>query len=140
MLTQQVAFFRSAALSTWSIGGFTEALDLQRDFGAVGNGIADDTGALQAMLNSTLVHSNAVVFVPPGSYRLTQTCTLGNGGDTMQPRLVMVGLDASKTIFVWTGKGAGPMFQFVGRAPEFGGISIKIPGGQVTGIVYTSSQ
>jgi len=139
-ITQDTAFFRSAVLSTWSVGGFIEALDLRRDFGAIGNGQADDTAALQAMFNSTQVHSNAVVFVPPGSYRLTQTCTLGSGSEAMAPRLVLVGLDASKTIFRWAGSGTGPMFQFTGCSPEFGGISLETATPQVKAISYSASQ
>jgi hypothetical protein len=139
-VTQQTVFFRSAVLGTWSVGGFTEALDLRRDFGAVGDGIADDTAAVQAMFNSTLVHSNAVVFVPPGSYRLTQTCTLGNGTDGMAPHLVLLGLDPSKTIFQWAGAGTGPVFQFSDCSPEFGGITIQAPTSAGSGIIYTASQ
>src|SRR5262245_27921431 len=41
-VTQNTAFFRSAVLGTWSVGGFSEAFDLRRDFGAIGNGVADD--------------------------------------------------------------------------------------------------
>jgi hypothetical protein len=139
-VTQDTVFFRSAVLSTWSTGGFSEALDLRRDFGATGNGMADDTAALQAMFNSSQLHSNAVVFVPPGTYRLSQTCTLGNDPDRMAPRLVVVGLDASKTIFRWVGPATGSMFQFTGCSPEFSGISIEATNSQVAAIAFTASQ
>jgi hypothetical protein len=39
-----------------------------KDFGAVGDGVADDTAALQNALNS-----NKLVYVPPGLYRTTST-------------------------------------------------------------------
>jgi hypothetical protein len=39
-----------------------------KDFGAVGNGVADDTAAIQAAINA----SNNV-FVPPGTYKVTST-------------------------------------------------------------------
>jgi hypothetical protein len=139
-VTHQATFFRSAVLSTWSIGGFGEALDLRKDFGAIGDGVADDTAAVQAMFNSTQVHSNLVVFVPPGSYRLTQTCTLGSSTEGIQPRLVLVGLDSAKTLFLWAGTGTGPVFQFVGCSPEFGALSIQTTNPAVTGVVYTASQ
>jgi hypothetical protein len=139
-VTQDTTFFRSAVLGTWSLGGFSEALDLRRDFGAIGNGRADDTSALQAVFNSTQVHSNAVVFVPPGTYQLTQTCTLGNDTGGIAPRLVLIGLDASKTIFRWNGSGNGPIFQFTGCSPEFAGICIQTTNSQVSAIAYTASQ
>jgi PKD repeat protein len=40
---------------------------------AVGNGVADDTAALQAALN--LCPSNQVVYIPAGTYRVTSTLT-----------------------------------------------------------------
>lgn len=140
MVTQDTAFFRSAVLSTWSVGGFSEALDLRRDFGAIGNGVADDTAAVQAMLNSTQLHSNAVVFVPSGTYQMSQTCTLGDDSGGMAPRLVVVGLDPSITIFRWVGSGTNSMFQFTGCSPEFSGISIEAPNSQVAAIVFSASQ
>jgi hypothetical protein len=139
-VTQNVTFFRSAVLSTWSVGGFSEALDLRKDFGAVGDGIADDTAAVQAMLNSTQVHSNAVVFVPPGTYKLTQTCKLGQDTETMQPRLVLVGSDPAKTIFKWTGPDLGPVFEFVGCSPELAGISVQAPNPQTPTSVHSAAQ
>src|SRR5262249_23305952 len=100
-LMEETGFFRTAVLSTWGTGAFSEALGLRKDFGAMGDGVADDTGAIQAMFDSALVHSNAVVFVPPGRYRLTQTCKLGSSNEVVQPRLVLLGLDANKTTFQW---------------------------------------
>lgn len=41
------------------------------DFGAYGNGIADDTAAVQAALNSAVKH----VYFPPGLFRITGTVT-----------------------------------------------------------------
>lgn len=46
------------------------------DFGAVGDGVADDTAAIQAALNSGVKH----VLIPPGTYRLTNTLTLNGNG------------------------------------------------------------
>jgi len=43
------------------------------DFGAVGDGVADDTAAVQAALNET-----GTVYVPKGSYKITSTLTLSS--------------------------------------------------------------
>lgn len=58
------------------------------DFGAVGDGIADDTAAIQAALtaaamdtaraNGTPYPSGAIVFFPEGLYRVTDTLSLSN--------------------------------------------------------------
>jgi len=45
-----------------------------RDFGAAGDGLADDTPAFAAALAAA-----ASVYVPPGTYRVTGTITLGQG-------------------------------------------------------------
>jgi hypothetical protein len=46
------------------------------DFGAVGNGVVDDTAAIQSAFNSGSRH----ILIPPGTYRITSTLTLtGNG-------------------------------------------------------------
>ena len=45
-----------------------------RDFGAVGDGIADDTLAIQTALTAA-----TAVFVPPGIYRVTATLPVGYG-------------------------------------------------------------
>jgi len=43
-------------------------------FGAVGDGVADDTAAIQAALNASVS-----VFLPTGNYRVTSTITFPNG-------------------------------------------------------------
>jgi hypothetical protein len=136
--TQSTVFFRSAVLSTWNIGGFSEALNLRRDFGAKGDGVADDTAAVQAALDSAVVHSNAVVFVSPGTYRLTRTCTLRTDSAGIQPRLILAGIGSTGTSFLWDGNAAGPIFEFVACAPQLSGISIRTVSNQVPSIIFTA--
>jgi parallel beta-helix repeat protein len=45
------------------------------DFGAVGNGVANDTAAIQAALNSGSLY----VFVPQGTYKIATTLTIPSG-------------------------------------------------------------
>lgn len=45
-----------------------------KDFGALGDGLVDDTLAFQAALSAA-----PAVYVPPGTYRITNTLTLGYG-------------------------------------------------------------
>jgi hypothetical protein len=46
-----------------------------KDFGAVGNGVTDDTAAIQAALNS-LSATGGTVYAPQGQYRLTSQITI----------------------------------------------------------------
>lgn len=56
-----------------------------KDFGAVGDGVADDTAAIQAAINA-----HGMVYVPSGSYKLTSTLILSSSyqgliGDEERP-------------------------------------------------------
>jgi len=56
-----------------------------RDFGAVGDGVTDDTAAFQSAIN------NGPVYVPPGTYKITGTLTL-------RSKSFIVGAGVDKTI------------------------------------------
>lgn len=67
-------------------------------YGAVGNGVADDTVAVAAAIAAAIALSGAIVYFPAGTYRLTSALTCGAGvalrGD---------GFKASKLLFVLNG-------------------------------------
>jgi hypothetical protein len=52
-----------------------------KTFGAVGNGTADDTTAIQSTINA-LPTSGGTVYFPPGTYKITSTLTMGNGSSS----------------------------------------------------------
>jgi hypothetical protein len=60
-----------------------------RDFGTVGDGVADDTAALQAAADAAAVndanfstsYGHAVLSIPPGTYRTTSTVTISGSVD-----------------------------------------------------------
>jgi hypothetical protein len=70
---------------------------------AIGNGVADDTAALQAALSMTNV--GKTVYLPPGSYRITQTLALHGPG----PGSAIIG-HGRDTHIVWDGAVGGVMF------------------------------
>lgn len=70
------------------------------DFGAVGDGVADDTVAIQAAFNSGIKD----IYIPKGTYRITSTLTLsGNGYRIVQAGNVSSVLlkDFSGTTIQW---------------------------------------
>jgi len=76
---------------------------------AVGDGIHDDTMAIQAALNK--VGENLSVYLPPGNYRITQTLTVTG------PLVgVMVVGHGRTTRIVWDGAKGGRMFWSNGAA------------------------
>ncbi|WP_162606216.1 glycosyl hydrolase family 28-related protein [Jiangella asiatica] len=47
-----------------------------QDFGAVGDGVADDTDAIQQAIDAQLTKANKIVYFPPGTYRITRTLVI----------------------------------------------------------------
>jgi hypothetical protein len=87
-------------------------LDVKTQFGAVGNGVADDTAALQAALNAVGVNgANSVLYLPAGTYRITSTLTMvGKQG------VSILGEDPTKVTIKWTGAAGGTMLDANGCA------------------------
>lgn len=85
-----------------------------KDYGAVGDGVTDDTSTLNTVL-ALLAHStdfttgaNKTVYVPKGRYRITDTI---EGGNSLSHCLIY-GDGQHATEFVWDGPAGVPMFQF----------------------------
>ena len=51
-----------------------------RDYGAVGNGIADDTAAIQAAIDAAVATGRLAVYLPAGTYKVSGTLTIGVHG------------------------------------------------------------
>ena len=49
------------------------AFDVKEDYGAVGDGAADDTAAIQAAIDAAEAANGGIVFVPEGAYMVTST-------------------------------------------------------------------
>jgi hypothetical protein len=102
------------------------------DFGAVGDGVADDTAAIQNALNAA---ANAELTFPPGTYlvyalKVPAGCTVNLGTATIKKRPAIVG---DQTVGQFTGNAT--VFWSVGFAPIFylTGNNITITGGTIDG-------
>ena len=51
-----------------------------KDFGAVGDGVADDTAAIQAAINAAAASGGGFVFFNKGSYRITSAISINSSG------------------------------------------------------------
>lgn len=60
-----------------------------KDFGAVGDGVTNDTAAVQAALNAS-----TNVFFPPGQYLVTSSLTIPGADDTVRDSYVISGASA----------------------------------------------
>jgi hypothetical protein len=94
------------------VGPFPSWTNVKIAYGAVGNGQADDTSALQRALTElgTSGHS-PVLFVPAGRYRITGTLTIAH-----QIWLSVIGEDPETTSIVWDGPPGGTMLLVNGLA------------------------
>lgn len=94
------------------VGPFASWLDVKRDFGAVGDGKADDTNALQRALDALRDHKRAcVLYLPTGTYRLTRTLTTSRK-EHQDNMVSILGEDPAKVTLRWDGPEGGTMFQW----------------------------
>ncbi len=95
------------------VGPFPSWRDVRRDYGAVGDGRADDTAALQRALDDLIKHEKAcVLFIPRGTYRLTSTIRTLRKAHTDCQGVTLIGEDPAETVLVWDGPAGGTMVQW----------------------------
>lgn len=71
-----------------------QRFNAKADFGVVGDGVADDTAAIQAAINA--VGANSEIYFPAGTYKITSTITISN----QRVHIVGAGAHATKFYFV----------------------------------------
>lgn len=124
-----------------------------KDFGAVGDGIVDDTAAIQAAIDSVPA-DGGIVYIPAGRYKVTSTIRVGNGSNTAVSTKNCVKLQgagmapyfgtACGTEIFWGGS-SGPsstVVSYNGSGDGFGldGIEINCAGVASNGLVVYSTR
>lgn len=89
-------------------GPFASWINVKTAFGAKGDGVTDDTAALQAALNS-LVQSRAVLWIPVGRYVIKEPLTI-----TGLENITILGEDPLTTAISWYGPAGGTMLTLSG--------------------------
>jgi Pectate lyase superfamily protein len=88
------------------VGPFKSWADVKQDYGAKGDGVTDDTAALQSALNSlSAAGKSPVLYMPAGIYLVTQTITVQSAQN-----ISVIGQDPASTILKWGGLGGGTLF------------------------------
>lgn len=104
-------------------------------YGAKGDGVADDTAAIQAAFNAVLSSSagQGQVFFPPGNYVISSTISVGplaTVGATLP-----ISVTASRATLTYTG-GSGPVFLLKGiKGCKWAGIYLTAQANAAAGIV-----
>lgn len=85
-------------------GPFNSWYDVKKDFGAIGDGITDDTKAIQRAFDSLKLNKKKVVYFPTGQYKITSTLSLSS-----LMNISIIGADPVKTSIIWYGEKEGTM-------------------------------
>ena len=113
------------------VGPFPSWSNVKTDFGAVGNGVADDTAALQKALDSFQTKSG-VLYLPAGTYRITKGLLM-----TSHMNVAVTGEDPARTIIKWDGGNEGVMMLCNGvRYSKIGRITWDGGGKPVTAVFH----
>lgn len=96
--TGNVAWVKNSGTGTtgWRLVSTGQVIYNVLDYGATGNGVTDDTTAIQAALTAASAAGGKVV-VPAGTYKVTTTLTLTGNGVTFE------GAGRGNTTLVWAG-------------------------------------
>lgn len=97
-----------------------------KDFGAVGDGVTDDTAAIQAAVTYAYAQLGHCVYFPTGTYLMSSTITMGNTAGTYGTYCHFKGEGATSVIKT-TGANVNP-FLWQGPNPDVDGAGNRIDG------------
>ena len=119
------------------VGPFASWRDAKRDYGAVGDGKADDTQALQRGLDDLVKHEKAcVVYLPAGTYRLTAALRTVRKAHTDCQGVTVVGEDPARTLLRWDGAAGGTMVHWDAWYSKISRVTFDGGGRAGTGLLY----
>ncbi|HEY2583270.1 MAG TPA: glycosyl hydrolase family 28-related protein [Mucilaginibacter sp.] len=116
------------------VGPFDSWLNAKKEFGAKGDGVTDDTDALQNAFNAAASgKNNNTLYLPAGTYLIKSTLTMN-----YHINVSIVGADPTKTIIKWAGAAHGTMMQINGTAySKFNRITFN--GNKIAGVAVEQS-
>src|SRR5262249_11448529 len=113
-----------------------------KDFGAKGDGITDDTAAIQAALNALKDTTNntwSPLYFPAGTYRITQQLTTSRTTHNDYLGAQIIGADPTTTQIVWGGAAGGTMLRWDAGADKISRLTFDANSNASWGIVRAGS-
>lgn len=119
------------------VGPFPSWRNLKTHYGAVGDGVADDTAAIQKALTDLIKHEGfSVLYVPSGTYRLTDTVSTVRKAHTDCQGVSIIGEHPDTTVLVWDGAEDGTMFRWDAWYSKISRLSFDGKGKAGVGLEY----
>ena len=95
------------------LGPFPSWRNVKADYGAKGDGIIDDTAAVQFALDALIKHKDfCVLYFPEGIYRITRTIQTVRKAHTDCQGVAIVGEHPQTTRLKWDGPKGGTLFRW----------------------------
>jgi len=119
------------------VGPFPSWKNVKSDYGAVGDGKADDTAAIQKGLDDLQKHKESVVlYFPAGTYRLTDTVRTTRKAHTDCMGVMVVGEDPATTTLRWDGKADATLFHYDAWYSRIGRLTLDGAGKARVALAY----
>lgn len=95
-------------------GPFPSWVNVKTECGAVGDGVTDDTAALQKGLDivNPTAAQRKVLYIPAGTYRITKTLNVPRTEHNQTIGMGIIGEDPATTIIKWDGEAGGRIFYY----------------------------
>jgi hypothetical protein len=119
------------------VGPFPSWANAKINFGAKGDGVTDDTVALQNALTSLRSYANkGALFLPAGVYRITQTLNVLRVANSESKDIIIVGEDPATTTLRWDGATNGLMMEYQAWYAKMGRLTFDGRGKAKTAIAH----
>lgn len=96
--------------------------------GAKGNDTADDTGAFQAAVNAAVSAGGGIVYIPPGTYKITTSIAVAS------PKVFFLGVEQSACTIKFYGSSSTPAVSMPGTGGTFMNLTFSQGAAQVLAV------